>query len=103
MNKKYHKIYEFEIIDTENKKTHWFKSLISDERGSISSKRIIGIISALSLIASLIISLITQGKYAPNSILIDSVALLSFGALGLTSIDKIGWRRNNNNNYFEEE
>ena len=99
MNQKQSKenIYEFELIEDE-KKPNWVKSMLTDERGNISSKRFIGLLSSLSLIASLIISLITKGEYSPNEILIESVALLSFGTLGLTSIDKIGWRKNKNNN-----
>lgn len=104
MNQKQKKenIYEFELIEDNKKPKTWLKSMLTDERGDISSKRFIGLLSSLTLLACLVITIVTNGEYSPNDILVESVALLAFGTLGLTSIDKFGWRKNKNNNTEEE-
>lgn len=66
----------------------WFKQLLSDERGVVSSKRFIGIICSLTLCFTLYNNSFTSSDSAPSDSLVDAVALLAFGCLGLTSIDK---------------
>lgn len=66
----------------------WINGLFLDERGSASSKRFVGIVCALTLCASLYYSSICTATVHPSDTLIDAVALLAFGCLGLTSIDK---------------
>jgi hypothetical protein len=66
----------------------WVTGLFSDEKGTASSKRFVGIICALTLCATLYHNSFSTTDVAPADGLIDSVALLAFGCLGLTSIDK---------------
>ena len=69
------------------KTTTWVQGLIKDERGEPSSKRFVGIIAGLSLCIALFINLFTG--YPVDHTLVQAVAALAFGALGLASIDKI--------------
>jgi len=65
----------------------WLQGLLKDEKGTPSSKRFIGIVAGLSLCVSLFINLFTE--HPVDHVLIQSVAALAFGALGLASVDKI--------------
>ena len=65
----------------------WLHKLASDENGSPSSKRVIGILSSLALIFVLIYSSLHETKPV-NDTIINAVALLAFGCLGLSSVDK---------------
>jgi hypothetical protein len=65
------------------------KSLLSDERGGISSKRFVGIICALFLCITLYQNSFSEQHIAPSTPLVQSVAALAAACLGLTSLDKI--------------
>jgi hypothetical protein len=65
---------------------NWFKELVNDEKGVPSSKRIIGIISGLTLCIALFINLFLD--FDADATLVQAVACLSFGCLGLASVDK---------------
>ena len=65
------------------------KSLLSDERGGISSKRFVGIICALFLCITLYQNSFSEEHIAPSAPLVESVAALAAACLGLTSLDKI--------------
>lgn len=65
------------------------KSLLSDERGSISSKRVVGIICSIFLCITLYENSFSEEHIAPSSPLVQSVAALAAACLGLTSLDKI--------------
>lgn len=65
----------------------WAQGLLKDEKGTPSSKRFIGIIAGLSLCVALFINLFTEHPVDSN--LVNAVAVLSFSALGLASVDKI--------------
>ena len=74
-----------------------FRGVLIDERGSVSSKRLVGIVAAFTLIGSfalhvivlLIIALVKQEPpAAPDVALGGIIAGLAFGALGLSSVDK---------------
>jgi hypothetical protein len=67
----------------------FFKSLLGGGSTTLSSKRFTGIICVISLVISLFVSLFSAGKLTPNESLIDVIALLSFGSLGLTSTEVI--------------
>jgi len=69
------------------KVVNWITGLLKDEKGTPSSKRFIGIIAGLSLCVSLFINLFTE--HPVDATLIQAVAALAFGALGLASVDKI--------------
>ena len=63
--------------------------LEQDENGNYSSKRFIGIIAGLTLCVTMIINSYSQNNIKPSDTLVDAVAMLSFGCLGLASADKI--------------
>jgi hypothetical protein len=67
----------------------FFKSLLGEGPTTLSSKRFTGIICVISLVIALFVSLFSAGKLTPNESLIDVIALLSFGSLGLTSTEAI--------------
>lgn len=77
------------------KAINWISGLLKDEKGTPSSKRFIGIISGLALSATLITNSFTELNVAPSPVLVNAVAALAFGALGLASVDKI-WGKNKN-------
>tara|TARA_R110000803_G_scaffold48532_8_gene100888 strand:+ start:2470 stop:2736 length:267 start_codon:yes stop_codon:yes gene_type:complete len=68
---------------------NWFAGLLKDEKGTPSSKRFVGILAGLSLCVTLILNQFSTVDIAPSPILINAVAALAFGALGLASVDKI--------------
>ena len=70
----------------------FFGETLKDERGNYSSKRFIGIISGLTLCATLVLNSLYHKDIQPSDTLVYAVAMLSFGCLGLASIDKI-WGR----------
>ena len=74
---------------------NWVSTLFKDEKGNASSKRFIGIIAGLSLCITLFANQFTEEHIAPSPVLINAVAALAFGALGLASVDKIWGNKNN--------
>lgn len=64
-------------------------SMISDESGNISSKRVLGTICILSLVFCLIVSAFSKRTIVPSPTLIEAIAWFAFGAFGLTSVEKI--------------
>jgi histidinol dehydrogenase len=67
----------------------WLEGLLKDEKGIPSSKRFVGITASLSLCVTLFVNQFTPEHIAPSPILVQAVAALAFGALGLASVDKI--------------
>jgi len=65
----------------------WVSGLLRDEKGEPSSKRFIGIIAGLSLCVALFINLFTNQPVEPT--IVQSVAIICVGGLGLASVDKI--------------
>jgi hypothetical protein len=65
------------------------KSLFSDENGVVSMKRLCGLLCTITLCVTLYVNSLTEEHFAPSTPLVDSVALLAFGCLGLSSVDKI--------------
>jgi xanthine/uracil permease len=74
----------------------WATGLLKDEKGTPSSKRFIGIISGLTLCITLFANQFTEEHIAPSPVLINAVAALAFGALGLASVDKIWGKKEEN-------
>jgi len=72
----------------------WVKGLLRDEKGDPSSKRFIGIIAGLSLCVALFINLFTSQPVEPT--IVQSVAIICVGGLGLASVDKIWGNKNTN-------
>ena len=67
---------------------NWFLKMLKDHDGEPSSKRLVGVISAICLLFCLMYNCIKPDN-APKEYLVDSIALLSFGCLGLTATEKI--------------
>jgi hypothetical protein len=65
-----------------------FKSLMADEKGSVSSKRFVGLLAAISLCVTMYHNSFSEAHVAPSDALVNAVAMLAFGALGLSSVDK---------------
>jgi cobalamin biosynthesis protein CobD/CbiB len=68
---------------------NWISTLFKDEKGNPSSKRFVGIVAGLSLCITLFANQFSEEHIAPSPVLINAVAALAFGALGLASADKI--------------
>lgn len=66
----------------------FWKELVSDETNRISSKRVAGLLCVVALVVALIANTFSHESIKPSDLLVESVALFAFGALGLTSIDK---------------
>ena len=75
---------------------NFFKSLMGSGTSSLSSKRFTGIICVVSLIISLFVTLFSKGSLCPNENLVDAIALLAVGSLGLTSTEMIFGKKNDN-------
>ena len=69
--------------------TDWLNGLLKDEKGTPSSKRFVGIFCALTLCITMYSNSFTEAHFVPSKELVDAVALLAFGCLGLASVDKI--------------
>ena len=66
----------------------FFISLFTDESGVVSSKRMAGLLCVIVLLVALTGNVFYPKEITPSAHLIDAVALLAFGCLGLTSLDK---------------
>ena len=66
----------------------FWKELVRDESDRVSSKRVAGLLCVLALVVALIANTFSHESIKPSDMLVESVALFAFGALGLTSIDK---------------
>jgi hypothetical protein len=75
---------------------NWISGLFKDEKGSPSSKRFIGILCGITLCITLYANSYTHGDIKPSEALVDAVAMLAFGCLGLASVDKIWGKKDNN-------
>ena len=70
--------------------------MVSDETGNVSSKRFIGIVAGLSLCITLYANSYSHGDIKPSDTLVNAVSMLSFGCLGLASVDKVFGKKSNN-------
>lgn len=66
----------------------WINRFLSDEPNSPSSKRILGTICVLVLCFTLIYGIFSKSVSQPSDALVNTIGLLAFGLLGLTSVDK---------------
>jgi hypothetical protein len=74
---------------------NWITGLFKDEKGSPSSKRFIGILCGITLCITLYVNSYTNGDIKPADTLVNAVAMLAFGCLGLASVDKIWGKKDN--------
>jgi hypothetical protein len=75
----------------------FFSQVFQDEKGNFSSKRLVGIIAGLTLCTTMYLNSYSHGDIKPADILVEAVAMLSFGCLGLASVDKIWSNRTSGN------
>jgi hypothetical protein len=75
----------------------FFTQIFQDETGNFSSKRFVGIIAGLTLCATMFVNSYSHGDIKPSDTLVNAVAMLSFGCLGLASVDKVFGKSNKNN------
>lgn len=71
----------------------WVRGLFNDEKGNPSSKRIVGMGCAVALCITMYHNSFSSVEVAPAEYLVDAVALLAFGCLGLASVDKFTARK----------
>jgi len=71
-------------------------SLFSDEHGNISMKRLCGLLCTIALCVTMYHNSFSPEDQAPSPVLVDAVALLAFGCLGLSSIDKVFGKKSTN-------
>jgi hypothetical protein len=79
----------------------FFKNMMEGANGGISSKRFVGLMCTLSLIIALFISMFSCGEFKAPTILIETIGLLAFGSLGLTSVDFFTNKKKDNKNQEE--
>jgi hypothetical protein len=63
--------------------------LFFDETGKPSMKRMCGLLCTVALCTTMYHNSFTTQDVAPSNILVESVAMLAFGCLGLSTTDKI--------------
>ena len=63
-------------------------NLLNDESGNTSSKRVAGLLCVIFLNVTLLANSFSHGDVKPSDILVQTVGMLAFGCLGLTSLDK---------------
>lgn len=68
-------------------------SMFLDERGVVSTKRIVGFMCALMLCITMFANQFTPEHIKPSDTLVNTVGLLAFGCLGLTSVDKFSFKK----------
>ena len=66
----------------------WLANLLADERGSVSTKRVIALLSALFICITLLANSFTHQEIAPSDKLVDAVMVICVAAMGTTTIDK---------------
>lgn len=66
----------------------WTKGFLS-ENGQASSKRLVGVVCGGFLCWTMYANSFSEAHFTPSPVLVESVALLAFGCLGLTSVEKI--------------
>jgi hypothetical protein len=65
------------------------KQFFCDENGNLSMKRLCGLLCVIALCVTMYHNSFSEEHLAPSAILVESVALLAFGCLSLTTADKI--------------
>lgn len=66
----------------------FMKSLLTDEQGAFSSKRLMGIIACLVIFTTSLSVMVFKDLNVPSDSLIDSITFIALGCLGLSSADK---------------
>jgi hypothetical protein len=70
------------------------KQFFQDETGQLSMKRICGLLCTMALCITMYHNSFSDEHTAPSAVLVESVAMLAFGCLGLTAVEKIFKKEN---------
>lgn len=81
---------------------NWISRLFSDERGEPSSKRFVGILSALLLLVVFGLNIFMKDLNTPSDSMVDAITLLAVGGLGFSTVDKF-WSAKNNLKDFKDK
>ena len=65
------------------------KQFFTEDNDRLSMKRLCGLLCVLALCVTMYHNSFSDEHTAPSTILVESVALLAFGCLGLTTAEKI--------------
>jgi hypothetical protein len=65
------------------------KQFFTEDNDRLSMKRLCGLLCVLALCITMYHNSFSDEHTAPSTILVESVALLAFGCLGLTTAEKI--------------
>jgi hypothetical protein len=68
------------------------KEFFTEDTGRLSMKRLCGLLCVVALCVTMYHNSFSSLDKAPSPILVESVALLAFGCLGLTTAEKI-WKK----------
>jgi hypothetical protein len=71
------------------------KQFFTEDNGRLSMKRLCGLLCVIALCVTMYHNSFSELSKAPSPILVESVALLAFGCLGLTTAEKI-FKKNSN-------
>ena len=72
----------------------WIANLLSDERGSISTKRVIALLSAFFLCVTLLLNAFKGIALSDN--IVNAVMAICIAAMGSTTLDKFSVKKDNN-------
>lgn len=94
--KKTERLYQIHKTKNNNRIMSTFlKQIFQDEKGNFSSNRFVGILCGVTLCVTLFANSFSHGEIKPSDILVEAVAALAFGALGLGAANKIFGKKNN--------
>jgi hypothetical protein len=65
------------------------KQFFQEDNGRYSMKRLCGLLCTIALCATMYHNQFSEEHFAPSPVLVEAVALLAFGTLGLTAVEKI--------------
>jgi hypothetical protein len=65
------------------------KQFFQEDNGRYSMKRLCGLLCTIALCATMYHNQFSEQHFAPSPVLVEAVALLAFGTLGLTAVEKI--------------
>lgn len=75
----------------------FFKSLLSDESGQQSTKRILAIIGTLFLCVTMMLNSYSHEEIKPSSELVSAVEMIVIVCVGATTVDKFSKKRTASN------
>lgn len=76
-------------MQNKQQEKRWLITKFFCEKNEPSSKRLVGIFGSFSLFVTLFVNSFCHPDKEPSDSLVQAVALLSFGALGITGFERI--------------